>query len=952
MKKLTISIMAACLFITASHSAFSQSGIKDGDKRYRPGGVLVKYKAGAGAYEKNRANSRVNGRHSKEFPATGVHLITIPAYASVTGAVDALNKDEAVLYAEPDYARSANLVPNDTSFSQLWGLNNTGQTGGTSDADIDAAEAWNTITSASSVIVAVADTGVDYNHPELSANIWNNSGETNCGDGVDNDANGYADDCKGWDFGDNDNDPMDYNNHGTHVSGTIAATGNNASGIAGVVFSAKIMPIRFLDQNGNGFVSDELAAIEYARRNGAFALNASFGGSDYSQSEKDAIDAFCASGGLIAAAAGNNGANNLTSPHYPASYRSACILSVGASNHNDGMPIWSNYGGAVDIAAPGESIYSTIPLRGALFEDKFDDGDISDWARDATNSWNADNSMSSSGGFSLADSPGANYANSADTWARSPAINLGGRQGCWLYYSVRMTTEASFDYLKVEASTDAASWTELERISGTISSFQQRTLGMRSFDGQGAVYVRFRLTSDASVNYSGANIDDVSVKCSSGVYLGTEYKSESGTSMAAPHAAGVAVMLKAQTPAYTAAQIKEIIMNSTDPKSSLAGLVATGGRLNANNALSADLSTTTPAVPSALTATASGTNIILSWDDNSTVETGYYLERKKGSSGAYAQIASLSADAKSYNDGGLDTSATYYYRVKAYNPNGESAYSNEASATTSAAPSSSESGGGGGGGGGCFIATAVYGSPDAPEVAALRRFRDNHLMKSGFGRLFVWYYYKYSPAVADELKDWPAAGYMIRRMLDPVVFMLMNPKSSAAIFILIAVVQLFLIMKGRGGMPMGRARAKDHKSNGGFTLIELVVVMLILALLAAVAVPRFLHKADEAKVTEAKVQIRNLESGLKLFKLDNGFYPATEQGLLALIEKPSIGRIPMKYQKGGYLESSSVPLDPWGYQYIYVSPAPMSDYEIISLGADNREGGVEFDADISSRDIK
>lgn len=136
--------------------------------------------------------------------------------------------------------------------------------------------------------------------------------------------------------------------------------------------------------------------------------------------------------------------------------------------------------------------------------------------------------------------------------------------------------------------------------------------------------------------------------------------------------------------------------------------------------------------------------------------------------------------------------------------------------------------------------------------------------------------------------------------------------------------------------------------NQGFTLIELMVVIIILGILAAVIAPRIIGRADEAKVTEAKVQIKNLETALKLYKLDNGDYPSTNQGLEALVEKPTTGKIPPKWREGGYLEKRKIPVDPWGTPYVYASPGLNGDYDIISYGADGVRGGEGFDKDIES----
>ena len=144
----------------------------------------------------------------------------------------------------------------------------------------------------------------------------------------------------------------------------------------------------------------------------------------------------------------------------------------------------------------------------------------------------------------------------------------------------------------------------------------------------------------------------------------------------------------------------------------------------------------------------------------------------------------------------------------------------------------------------------------------------------------------------------------------------------------------------------------QHNSDRGFTLLEIIIVVFILSLLIAIVAPRIIGRTDEARVTGAKIQIRNFETALKLFKLDNGFYPDTQQGLEALIKKPTTGRIPQKYKEGGYLEQKKISLDPWGNPYLYVSPGLNGDFDIISYGNDGKEGGEGKDADIKNWDLQ
>jgi subtilisin family serine protease len=277
------------------------------------------------------------------------------------------SRTPGVLYAEPDFVIAPKALPNDPSFGQLWGLNNTGQSGGVADADIDAPEAWNTTTGSRSVVVAVIDTGIDYTHPDLAANAWRNPGEI-AGDGIDNDRNGFVDDVYGWDFANNDANPMDDNGHGTHVSGTIGGVGNNGVGVAGVNWQVSIMGLKFLDGSGSGSTSAAIAAVNYATRMrrdfgiNVVATNNSWGGGGFSTALRDAIDAGGRAGILFVAAAGNEATNIDTTPSYPAGYAGTSIISVAATDRSNQVASFSNVGATnVDLAAPGVSIYSTVP---------------------------------------------------------------------------------------------------------------------------------------------------------------------------------------------------------------------------------------------------------------------------------------------------------------------------------------------------------------------------------------------------------------------------------------------------------------------------------------------------------------------------------------------------------------------------------------------------------------
>ncbi|HEX9506410.1 MAG TPA: S8 family serine peptidase, partial [Acidimicrobiia bacterium] len=254
-------------------------------------------------------------------------------------------------------------------FPYLWGLRNTGQTGGTPGADIHALQAWNTQTGSSSVVVAVIDTGVAYTHPDLAANMWVNTGEIP-GNGIDDDGNGYVDDVYGYDFVNHDGNPFDDHGHGTHVAGTIAGVGNNGIGVVGVNWHARIMALKFLGASGSGSTSDAVSAVLYAANMHAKVMNNSWGGGGFSQALMDAITTANSAGSLFVAAAGNFSDDNDVFPNYPSNYDVPNVVAVAATDHNDALATFSNYGHTtVDLGAPGVNILSTVPTSGGGLSD-------------------------------------------------------------------------------------------------------------------------------------------------------------------------------------------------------------------------------------------------------------------------------------------------------------------------------------------------------------------------------------------------------------------------------------------------------------------------------------------------------------------------------------------------------------------------------------------------------
>lgn len=284
----------------------------------------------------------------------------------------ALRQDPRVEFAEPNHLielggpkpqlsrkLATDATPNDLD-PELWGLRNRGQTGGTPGADIKAVEAWEIGTGSweRAPLIAVLDTGIDYSHPDLAANLWKNPGEIP-GDGIDNDGNGVVDDLYGYNAFDNNGDPMDGHGHGTHCAGIIAAEGGNGRGVVGVSWRANLMPVRIFDDNGRAGADAIIRGILYAGEMGAEITSNSWTSLLHNRAVEEAFASYDA---LHVAAAGNNNYFTDRRPVYPMGFELDNVVSVGATDHNDQRAEFSNYGvRTVDVTAPGKDILSTLP---------------------------------------------------------------------------------------------------------------------------------------------------------------------------------------------------------------------------------------------------------------------------------------------------------------------------------------------------------------------------------------------------------------------------------------------------------------------------------------------------------------------------------------------------------------------------------------------------------------
>jgi parallel beta-helix repeat protein len=279
-----------------------------------------------------------------------IYKLTFSEDADIQSIIKTYQKDPNIEYVEPNYIYKLFLVPNDPYFDIQWALNQS------NDCDIDAPDAWNISTGSSDIVIAVIDTGVDWEHEDLADNIWVNTAETV--NGEDTDANSYIDDIIGWDFYNGDNNPRDDHGHGTHCAGIIGAVGNNSTGISGVCWNISIMPLKALSSYGSGNADDLSEAIYYATNNGANIISMSWGGYYESLTIKSAIEYAYSNNVVLVAAAGND---NINSNTYPAAYDQ--VISVAATDKSHAKAYFSNWGSWIDIAAPGVDIWSTLPYN-------------------------------------------------------------------------------------------------------------------------------------------------------------------------------------------------------------------------------------------------------------------------------------------------------------------------------------------------------------------------------------------------------------------------------------------------------------------------------------------------------------------------------------------------------------------------------------------------------------
>jgi subtilisin family serine protease len=480
-----------------------------------------------------------------------------------------LSQDPAVETAEPNYLRWVTTAPpNDAYFTNLWALQNTGQTinglAGTAGDDIRFIPAWALAMQPGTnrPVVAVIDTGVDYRHPDLASNIWINTGE-NPTNGLDNDGNGYINDYYGYDFADNLPDPIDSGFHGTHVAGIIAAVGNNAMGVIGVDYQAQIMALR-ASSDGNSLPDSKIIlAIEYAtmmknRGVNVVAINESFGGGGSNSIERAAMVSAGNAGIIFCVAAGNSSADNDTTLTYPADYRLGNMIVVAATDQNDALASFSNYGtNTVDIGAPGVNILSLLPI-----------------------------------------SPGIPPEGIVLATVQQGATNYSANEIQYSGITTGLTASVYNCGLGNPADFPAAVNGNIALIERGTLTFSNKVLNAMAAGAKAAIiYNNVAGNFTGTLGGTGNWIPAVSLSQADGLALQTNapatishglYEYLDGTSMATPHVAGAVAFAAMNFPSETVTQRVQRVLTNADIVADLQGLVYNSRRLNLQRIVDTD----------------------------------------------------------------------------------------------------------------------------------------------------------------------------------------------------------------------------------------------------------------------------------------------------------------------------------------------------------------------------
>jgi subtilisin family serine protease len=529
---------------------------------YKPGELLVTFAPEAAEAEMAALHGQAGAAVVGTTRKNRIHRLRFPTSRAALAAMRRYRNASAVVHVERHAVRHPQIVPDDPLFAQQWALDR-----------IAAASAWEFTTGGDEPLIAVIDSGADYLHPDLAANIWRNAAERDGRAGIDDDGNGFVDDGVGWDFAgasstadDPDPDPFDSaaSGHGTHVTGIIAAAGDNGEGIAGLCWKARLMVLKVKPDDSEDYDTLHiLAALDYALAKGARIVNCSFGGSAYSEAEYRAFAELDQAGVLAVCAAGNGGVDmDRTDPVYPAAYDLDNIISVAAGTRTDALASFSNWGSdTVDVMAPGEAIRSTVP---------------------------SGTDAAVVVGETRHPAVGMLYAAvTGEEGVTGPLVVCGegypqdfpsGLQG-FVALVWRSDAEDNFYFTDKVANARAAGAAATIIANNRVDNLDQDGGTLMAPGDWGPVVSVTLETGNALAAAAGQSAAVVNR------LVATAYGYNQGTSMAVPHVTGLAGLIWARIPDLEPRQVKAAILDGVDRLSGLSGKLVSGGRINAQKAL-------------------------------------------------------------------------------------------------------------------------------------------------------------------------------------------------------------------------------------------------------------------------------------------------------------------------------------------------------------------------------
>lgn len=610
-----------------------QSTSTDLNATYQSGEVIIVYKTNIRKSSIDSIHRKCGSIVKKQLLKSGsrqIDLVTLPASMSVEEAIEYYKQLPEVESVEPNrILKKYKTIPNDTNLSPQWHHDRTLDSSGATLMDIQSTLAWDTTQGESSIIVAIIDTGIDSNHPDLRRQLWHNVSEGVISDGVDNDHNGYIDDVIGYDFVNDDFNPNDddVDGHGTHVAGLIAAEGNNSIGTSGVAWRASLMSLKILDSDGYGELADEVEAIRYAVDNGARIINMSLGGTcgdAPSSAEYEAIRYAKDNNVLVVIASGNDACNTDATPTYPAAHPLDNILSIGAIDRFGTVPYFSNYGASsVHLSAPGEDIYSTVPISKGSY---------------ALMSGTSMATPITSGSALL-------------VWAHNPSLGYKQVREKLMGSAILSTTLEGKNLMG--GSLDVAralTWEAAEHppIKPAMTKASRSTSG---------VALEWRDNSTAELGYR----------------LKRAFNTESNVS--------VSWNLAPDTTSFTDSEIAleegNIYLYWVEAYN------ASG--ISKSNIMTVAVPLSAPIITSISAPYAN--RVELQWNDTSSIEDGYVIYRSSSYWGGFSEIKRLGANTTSYTDNTTLGETTYYYLIKAYKG---STFSEESNLVQTVTPKSEE----------------------------------------------------------------------------------------------------------------------------------------------------------------------------------------------------------------------------------------------------------------------